>query len=253
MISVIILGTGNLANHLIDIFLPHKDIELVQVYGRNISALKKFEGEVNITTNLNALLDADIYIIAISDDAISVLSSQLKLKDKLVVHTSGNSSINALKTTNHKGVFYPLQTFSKDKSVNFKEIPICLETERVEDYKLLEKLAASISDKNYKIDSNQRKYIHLAAVFTNNFVNYMYKIGNDICEANDIPFEILQPLILETAKKVNNNPPAYIQTGPAVRHDYKTIDKHLQLLNGQEKEIYKLITQMIKETYGQKL
>ncbi|MDY7396697.1 Rossmann-like and DUF2520 domain-containing protein [Aureibaculum sp. 2210JD6-5] len=253
MISVIVLGTGNVANHLIDAFLKADSINLIQVYGRSKSALSKFENSVETTSKFKSLKDAEVYIITISDDAIPEFSSHLSLKDKLVVHTSGSVAMEALKTTGNKGVFYPLQTFSKDNPVNFAAIPICLETERKEDYKMLEKLASSISDKVYNIDSNQRKYIHLAAVFTNNFVNYMYKIGKDICLENDIPFDILHPLILESAKKIENADPVSIQTGPAKRNDKKTIEKHLKLLKGQKKEIYKLLTQSIKETYGKKL
>ncbi len=253
MISVIIFGTGNVANHLIDTFLKTKSIDLVQVYGRNCSALEKIKDKVNTTSNLDDIKDADVYIIAISDDAIPEFSSQLNLKGKLIVHTSGSFAMDVLKNIAYTGVFYPLQTFTKDIPINFREIPICIETKRNQDYKLLEELASSISDKVYSIDSNQRKYIHLAAVFTNNFVNYMYKIGDDICRENNIPFKILHPLILETAKKIENTSPIKTQTGPAVRNDNKTIEKQLNLLNNQEREIYKLLTQSIKDIYGKKL
>ena len=253
MISVIVLGTGNVANHLIKAFIEAKGIDLIQIYGRNITSLKKGATEVDTTSSLYQLKEADIYVIAISDDAISEFSSHLKLKNKLVVHTSGSVAMNALQIETNKGVFYPLQTFTKDKLVDFKEIPICLETEKTEDYKLLEKLARSISNKVFAINSKQRKYIHLAAVFTNNFTNYMYKIGNDICLKNSIPFEILHPLILETAQKVAHITPDKTQTGPAVRNDTKTIETQLNLLEGKEKEIYKLLTQSIKDNYGKKL
>ncbi|RPD98756.1 DUF2520 domain-containing protein [Aureibaculum marinum] len=253
MISAILLGTGNVANHLIDTFLQSKDVDLVQVYGRNSANLKLIRDKVCTTSEINQLKNADVYIIAISDDAIQEFSSQITIKNKLIVHTSGSVSMDALSFHKNRGVFYPLQTFTKNKPVNFKEIPICLETNRSENYKLLEQLAKSISNHVYNIDSNQRKYIHLAAVFTNNFVNYMYKIGNDICTENNIPFKILYPLILETAKKIKNNNPANIQTGPAVRNDTKTIEKQINLLNNQQQQIYKQLTQAIKNTYGKKL
>ena len=252
MISVILLGTGNLANHLIDAFLQTKNVNLVQVYGRNAAALAKFKKTVDTTSNLAHLKEADIYIIAISDDAIAEFSEQLLVRDKLVVHTSGSVSIDAIKTSN-RGVFYPLQTFTKDKPISFTAIPICIETKQKEDFNQLQQLASLLSNNVYTIDSNQRKYIHLAAVFTNNFVNYMYKIGNDICDENNIPFEILHPLILESATKIKNNKPVSIQTGPAVRNDKKTISNHLKLLKDDEKEIYNLLTQSIQNTYGKKL
>lgn len=252
-ISVIILGTGNVANHLIDAFLDSEDVDLIQIYGRNLTTLKNRDSKLNTISNLDYLKDADIYIIAIADDAIAEFSSQLKLQNKLVVHTSGSVAINNLQTSANKGVFYPLQTFSKGIPVDFKQIPICIETEHIDDYLILEKLAYSISDKVYPIDSIQRKYIHLAAVFTNNFVNYMYTVGKNICDENNIPFEILHPLIKETAKKIENNIPENIQTGPAVRNDIKTINTHLNMLNGKQKEIYKLLTTSIKDNYGKKL
>ena len=201
MISVIVLGTGNVGMHLINAFLANSTVELVQVYSRRKSSLKFIENKVDTTTSVNSLKSADIYIIAISDDAMPEFSSQLNLKNKLVVHTSGGSSIKVLKTSGNKGVFYPLQTFSKEQSVDFKSIPICIETENKEDLILLKELANIISNNVFMIDSEQRKYLHLAAVFTNNFVNHLYKIGFDICRENNIPYEALYPLIQETAQK----------------------------------------------------
>jgi predicted short-subunit dehydrogenase-like oxidoreductase (DUF2520 family) len=253
MISVIVLGTGNVGTHLITTFLKTNKVTLLQVYSRKKQSLIPFEKNVDTTDCIQHLKEADVYIIAIADDAIADFSSQLKFKDKLVVHTSGSASINALKNNGHKGVFYPLQTFSKKQPVDFKNIPICLETERKGDMLLLKKLANSISERVYTIDSHQRKRLHVAAVFSNNFVNFMYKLANDICDEYHIPFEILQPLILETAQKISTHHPVAIQTGPARRNDTKTINAHLQLLSGQPKEIYQLITQSILKTYGKKL
>ena len=253
MISVILLGTGNVATHLISAFSKAKKVELKQVYGRKKSSLKQIDKNINTTTNLADLEDADVYIIAISDDIIAKFSSQLQLKNKLVVHTSGSVSLQSLQCSANKGVFYPLQTFSKKHKVNFNEVPICIEAENKKDLSLLKKLASSISDKVYPIDSEQRKYLHISAVFTNNFVNKLYSIGYDICSQNKIPFEVLQPLILESAKKIAVNSPADIQTGPAYRNDTKIISNHLKLLSGNEKKIYKLLTESIQKTHGKKL
>ena len=253
MTSVIILGTGNVATHLISAFSKAKNVELKQVYGRKRSSLKQIDENINSTTNLNDLEDAEVYIIAISDDVISAFSSQLQLKNKLVVHTSGSVPLQSLQNIGNKGVFYPLQTFSKKHKVNFSEIPICIEAGNKNDLYLLEKLASSISNKVYPIDSEQRKYLHVSAVFTNNFVNHLYKIGNDICNQKKIPFKILHPLILESAKKITTNNPVKIQTGPAYRNDQKTILNHLKLLSDDEKKIYKLLTKSIQNTHGKKL
>ena len=253
MISVIVLGTGNVGTHLINAFRKAKNIELLQVYSRKKSSLKNFEDQVSGTTKLAELKAADVYIIAISDDEISNFSKNLNVKDKLVVHTSGSVAMKALQTNANKGVFYPLQTFSKNNDVDFRNVPICLETENEKDLLVLEQVASAISNHVYFIDSAQRKHLHIAAVFTNNFVNHIYKIGFDICKRHHIPFETLHPLILETASKVVQNNPEKIQTGPAHRKDKKTIASHLALLSGDEKKIYNILTESIKKTYGKKL
>jgi len=253
MISVIVLGTGNVGTHLINAFLENSSIELLQVYSRRKPSLKFLENRVPTTTSLNFLKSADVYVIAVSDNAISELSSHLNFENKLVVHTSGASSVNVLKNNGAKGVFYPLQTFTKDINIDFKEIPICIETENENDLLLLEKLASKISDNVFILNSEQRKYIHMAAVFTNNFVNHLYKIGYDICKEKGIPFEILHPLIRETANKVIHNEPRAIQTGPAYRNDTQTISKHLSLLTEEKKKLYQLLTDSIKKSHGEKL
>ena len=253
MISVVVLGTGNVGTHLINAFLENSSIELVQVYSRKKSSLNLFSNRVDTTNSLNSLKSADVYIIAISDDAISEFSSQLNLKNKLVVHTSGGASIDILRTNANKGVFYPLQTFSKNEKIDIKSIPICVETDNNEDLLLLEKLASHISDNVFIIDSEQRKYLHIAAVFANNFVNHLYKIGFDICSENNVPFEALYPLIQETALKIESAYPSEVQTGPAMRNDKNIIKKHLNLLSDDNKKLYRLLTESIQKTYGEKL
>lgn len=247
MIKVAIIGGGNVAIHLTKAFYETKEVSLVQVYARNIQQIKHLKHTVAITDNLELLMDADVYIIAISDDSISDVSFKIKRKNCLTVHTSGSVSLNSLKNTGRKGVFYLLQSFSKNKEINFNEVPFCLESENKEDLNLLEKLALSIGKKTYSINSKQRKTLHLAAVFVNNFTNHMYKIGEDICKEHLIPFEILHPLIQETAKKISELNPDEAQTGPAKRNDQKTIKNHLKLLDKEQQEIYQLITKSIRK------
>lgn len=253
MINVVLLGAGNLASHLTDNLLNNKVVNLIQVYNRSIAKIQYLKSKTLITDKINELEVADIYIITVSDDAISEVSSKLNLKNKLVVHTAGAASINELKSRSNKGVFYPLQSFSKETKIDFKTIPICIEAESKSDLDLLEKLAKSISKKCYYINSEQRKYLHVAAVFVNNFVNHLYHIGNEICEENGIPFEILHPIIEETSKKIIKIAPFNAQTGPAKRNDTKTLKNHKAILNKQQKEIYKLLTKSIQNTYGKKL
>ena len=253
MIKVVILGGGNVSYHLTTHLLENKKIELVQIYNRSIEKIVQFKSKTIVTDNLKELKEADIYIITISDDAISNLSSKLNLKGKLVVHTSGNTDLFELKSISSKGVFYPLQSFSKGKIIDFSEIPICIEASTENDLKVLETFAKSISNKVYKFNSQQREKIHLAAVFVNNFVNHLYHIGNEICDKNSIPFEILHPIILETATKITTLKPIDAQTGPAKRNDSITIKKHKAMLTQNQQEIYTLLTKSIYKTYGEKL
>ena len=253
MIRVSIIGSGNLAQHLIVAFSKTTDIELVQVFARKDAAVAHLTSPDKIYTNFNDIIAADLFIIAITDDAITEVSAAIPFSDELVVHTSGSVSIEAIDNKNRPGVFYPLQTFSKSKEVDFKTIPICIETKNEKDFEILEKVAKSISNTVYKINSEQRKALHIAAVFVCNFVNHLYQIGNDICIENDLPFDILKPLIQETANKILTLSPNQAQTGPAKRKDIQTINAHLSFLSDDnQKEIYKMLTKSIIDN-GKKL
>lgn len=244
MIKVILLGSGNVATHLFQAFSKVSEVEVIQVFSRTIS--KDFPESIQ-TSDFAQILEADVYIISVSDNAIAEVSNQLPFENRLVVHTSGSTDFDVLDAKNKRGVFYPLQTFSKNKTVDFSEIPICLETENISDYEILEKLAELISKSVNKIDGNQRKALHVSAVFVCNFVNHLYEIGNEICLENHIPFEILQPLIEETAQKIKTLSPKEAQTGPAVRNDNKTIEKHIDFLTDEnQKDIYKILTKSIQ-------
>lgn len=250
MISVVILGSGNLAFHLIKNFLNIDGIDLRQVYSRHLKDVEIFKNEVETINNLSCLKEADVTIVAVSDDAIAEVSSSIK--NSLVVHTSGSVEMDALKNLTNKGVFYPLQSFSKEKEVNLVDVPICLEAEQKNDVVILEKLATLLKGKIYHLNSDQRKRIHVAAVFVNNFTNHMYAMAQNICKQYKVPFSILYPLISETSQKIKNLNPIEAQTGPAIRNDELTIKNHLNLLNQHQQELYLKITQSIQE-YGNKL
>jgi predicted short-subunit dehydrogenase-like oxidoreductase (DUF2520 family) len=206
-----------------------------------------------ITSDYTQLQEADLYIIAVADDAIARVSSALPFENRLVAHTSGTVALEGLDPKNRPAVFYPLQSFSKDKPIDFKSVPICLEAENEKDVQILKQLAHSISNAVYEINSEQRKALHVAAVFVNNFVNHLYQMGNEICDANAIPFEILKPLIQETANKIATLSPKNAQTGPAKRNDLKTIAAHEEFLKDENQAaIYKLLTQSLQNN-GKKL
>lgn len=248
MTKVSIIGSGNVAQHLIQAFQLDNSIEIVQVFARTKKNLAHLLHTDRIISDYSQLQAADVYIIAVSDDAIAEVSSALPFNNQLVVHTSGTVALTSITITNRRGVFYPLQTFSKDKAVNFKTITICIEAENEKDTTTLKLIANAISDAVYDINSEQRKALHVAAVFVNNFVNHLYQIGNEICDANTIPFAILKPLIQETANKIATLSPKAAQTGPAKRNDISTIAAHQQFLTDENQAaIYNLLTQSIQD------
>lgn len=247
MKTINIIGSGNVAYHLMENIDTLPDFRLQQVAVRSKEKVLDLVSEDLIVTDIKNLNPADLTIIAVTDDAIKLVSDEIPYQNHLVVHTSGTTSMQMLNDKNRKGVFYPLQTFSKSRPVDFKNIPLCLETEQENDLKYLKVLAQQMSDKVYEISSEQRKSLHVSAVFVSNFVNHMYAIGDKICEENNIPFEILHPLIQETAVKITSLSPEEAQTGPAIRHDEKTITAHQNFLTNETfKNIYKLITESIQ-------
>lgn len=248
MIRITVIGSGNVAQHLIKAFAKSELVEIVQVYARKKEALSSLIEFDKITSDFEELQESDLYIIAVSDKAITDVSKQLPFQNRIVVHTSGAASLDVLDAKNRKGVFYPLQTFSKNKEIDFSIVPLCLEAENTFDFRVLETVAKSISNAVFAINSDQRKALHVAAVFVNNFTNHLYHIGKEICGEHQVPFEILRPLIQETAEKINTLDPVDAQTGPAKRNDTNTIAAHLDYLtNENQKNIYKLITQSIQD------
>jgi predicted short-subunit dehydrogenase-like oxidoreductase (DUF2520 family) len=214
MVKVCIIGSGNLAQHLITAFANSDSTELVQVFSRDISKISHLIAPESSTNDYNALAEADVYIISVTDSAIAEVSKNFPFSNRFVVHTSGSLSVEALDARNRRGVFYPLQTFTKNKPVNFREIPICIEAENEADYKLLEQVAQAISNHMYRISSGQRKALHVAAVFVNNFTNHLYDIGNRICDENQIPFDILKPFFYKKHNNIWLLTPSQAKPGP---------------------------------------
>jgi predicted short-subunit dehydrogenase-like oxidoreductase (DUF2520 family) len=251
MISIVLIGAGNVASHLYKAFSTSELVTVKQWYNRSIDAIKTFENNVAVTDNLNTLVEADVYIISVSDDAAAGLSQKLPFANRLVVHTSGSLGLHEMDKKNTRGVFYPLQSFSKNAEMDFKNVPICVECEERKYVPLLKKLGMAIDSPVHKVNSDQRQVLHLSAVFVNNFTNQLYRIAHEIAESQHAEFDILKPLILETAKKIEYLSPYLAQTGPAKRNDIKTIKRHLrQLENKQHVALYKLMTASIQKTHG---
>ena len=249
MIKVILFGSGNVAFHLAKAFQLSDNLDLIQLYRRDSKNDYLFDSNIPKINSLEKLEKAAIYILAINDDHIAEFSKKLKFTKGLVVHTSGSIGIDQLKCVAHKGVFYPLQTFSKNQKMEYETIPFCLETEFSNDMKLLKTFAESISNNVYEINSLQREKLHIAAVFANNFGNHMFKMAKDVCNEHHIPFDLLKPLIFSTSNKLYFMDPEEAQTGPAKRNDQKVIQKHIDQLKGDQKEIYAKISKSIIKTY----
>ncbi len=246
MIDVIVIGFGNVGFHLCKGFTSTPSVNLVQILSQHFTE-DNFQG-VEIIHDFENLAKADVYIISVNDDNIENVANKIPFKNRLVVHTSGNTQMESLPNTNRKGVFYPLQTFSKQREVLWKGIPICIEAQTADDLRLLKELAIAVSGKCFEIDSLQRKTLHLAAVFASNFVNHLYVIADEICTEKNIPFEILKPLIVETANKINSLSPLDAQTGPAKRFDSQTIQDHLtNFSDPQQKLLYEILTKSIQD------
>lgn len=246
MISVVILGSGNVAQHLIRALKDAPGIAVKMAYARTPQNLTHLLPGEKITDDFSKLPEADIYMISVSDDAINKVSASLPFSGRLVVHTSGTKSVGELDPKNRRGVFYPLQTFSKTREIDYSQIPLCLEAD-ADDMKILESVASAISKNHYHMDSQKRKALHVAAVFVSNFVNHMYVAGQSVASDHDIPFDVLKPLILETAQKVQSMEPAQAQTGPAIRNDQGTLTAHKEFLKDSRfAKLYEILTKSIQ-------
>ena len=255
--EVVIIGSGNVATHL-GLALKNKGITIKQVYSKNPVNAETLATKLDTTSTSDIAKiynEADIYFYALKDSALRGILKKIKMPSGIQVHTGGTIPMSEFEGfTARFGVFYPLQTFSIDKPVDFSNIPICIEASNFEVQTVLADLADLISTKHYLVDSERRKKLHLAAVFACNFTNYMYDIASEILVDAGVDFEIMYPLIDETTRKIKSITPFYAQTGPAVRMDSKTITRHLNLLNGKNnfKAIYKLLTQEIYKRHSPK-
>lgn len=238
--KVALVGTGNMAHNLGRALVESK-VHLIGVCARDVHKRS------SLATSLACdeldwadLVSADVVVLAVSDDAISEVST-LVPQGPIVVHTSGAVAMTAIQH-DRAGVLYPLQTMTTDQKVDWQSVPICVEGDTI----VLEPLASLLSDVVHVIDSETRKKVHLAAVLVNNFSNHLYTLASDWLEEQKVDFSILHPLLLETARKAVASDPASVQTGPARRGDVKVINQHLALLdNNSLTDIYRLMTDSI--------
>jgi predicted short-subunit dehydrogenase-like oxidoreductase (DUF2520 family) len=251
--KIVFIGAGNVASAIAKTL--HKKHDIVQVYSKSNAHAEQLASVLHcsFTNSLKKIVsDADIYIIAVKDDAIEQVASVLRLGNKLVLHTSGAIDISPLKKiSNRYGVLYPLQTFSKDSLIK-KGIPFCIEASDKNVKTELEELVKELKGEVHVLNSKQRARLHLAAVFVNNFTNHMFAIAEDILNEDKIPFDLLLPLIDETITKIKYKSPFQSQTGPALRKDKKTIKKHEKMLSDKPDylSIYKQMTKSIQHIHS---
>ena len=225
-----LIGRGRVATHMGKALLKAGH-EVTSVNSRTLAELPE---------------DADAYIIAVKDSALQeVISKAVKgREERLFLHTAGSMPLSVFDGyTQNGGVLYPMQTFSMDREVDFKEIPLFIEGNDAR----IRQLAESISNHVYELSTADRKYLHLAAVFACNFANHCYTLAADVLAKKGLPFDVMLPLVDETARKVHELHPRDAQTGPAVRGDQNVMQAQAALLEGQTKEIYELLSESIQE------
>lgn len=247
------IGSGNLAWHLAPA-LDNVGYTVKEVFSQNpkhAAALvgRLYQADVKATLDFSTS-SSDIFIIAVTDDAIQDIVREIILpEDAILIHTSGSQPLSVLgyAATPNLGVFYPLQTFSKAKKIDFKDVPVFVESDSDEVTQVLIKMGKLISGKVKKITSHDRKALHVAAVFASNFSNHILTIAKEIADKNGLDFELLKPLIAETLNKSLAIDPRHAQTGPAKRGDLQILDNHIEFLQDdpQIAEIYKIISQHI--------
>ena len=251
---VTLIGAGQVATQL-GVNLKQSGFIIDQVYSRNINNALTLANKINASA-IDAIesinTNADLYIISVSDNAVKLVSDALPTVKGLVVHTAGSLSLKTLEKHANHGIFYPFQTFSKDRNVGFEKIPLLLEANSTENLVAITAVANQLSTMVMNCDSEQRKQVHIAAVFACNFTNHMYSIAQDILENNKLSFDIIKPLIAETAEKILHLNPKDAQTGPAVRNDQNVVDSHINMLesNPTQQALYKLISNEITTKMG---
>lgn len=251
--NIVIIGTGNAATVLGRKF-KQAGHRIVQVFGRDASAASRLAYQLDTeSTNYWSVIrkDADIYLIAVADDAISDVAKHVHVPGKVVAHTAASIKKEVLKSmSHHYGVFYPLQSLRKDRA-ELPEVPLFIDASDDTARNKLEQLAESIS-KGQVIEAgeNERLKMHIAAIFVSNFVNHLYTLAEDYCEEEGIDFQQLRPLIEETAQRIKTISPSKAQTGPAIRRDEATIKQHLLSLEKYPKlkAVYEMMTKSIQDS-----
>ncbi|WP_314662584.1 Rossmann-like and DUF2520 domain-containing protein [Prevotella aurantiaca] len=252
--KIALIGAGNLATVLGHALYNAKH-DIVQVYSRTMAAAKQLAERLNAvpTDDLETITnDADLYIIALKDSVLDEVIGKIcpNRSEKLFVHTAGSMPIDVFRgRTKRYGVLYPMQTFSKTRIVDFRNIPVFVEANSISTMQTIIGVAQSVSDNVQELSSADRRYLHLAAVWACNYVNHCYDLAAEVLQKVGLPFDVMLPLTDETARKVHELSPREAQTGPAIRYDENIIEAQMQLMNDNPKaqKIYELMAKSIHE------
>jgi predicted short-subunit dehydrogenase-like oxidoreductase (DUF2520 family) len=254
MIKIIIIGTGNVGSHLCRCIESNSRTSKLLLVGYYNRAQKELSGiNTTLIPDFDNLPECDLILLAVPDDSIEKVSQEIRSSQTIVAHTSGSVAMKALQNHKHHGVLYMPQSFSKLREPNFEDITICLESNTAAVNQVLEMVAVTLSQKQEQVNSEQRKKLHLAAVYMNNFVNHCYSKAGEIMREASMDSHLLDALMRETLEKAIDLSPINSQTGPAIRSDLKTIEKHLKMLKKEDREMYRSITTSIQKTHGNKL
>ncbi len=250
--NISIIGLGNVGHHFA-IQLQKAGHNIHQLCSRNTFAQQTAQQcHAELVDDISKMdNEAEVYLFCVQDDKLAEALLSLNVSKKLLLHTSATADIVPVFMDNTFGVLYPLQTFSREVEMSFKEIPFFIAAENKHALQTIRQIALSLSPSVYEVDDEKRRGLHVAAVFVNNFPNYMYVVAEEICKQHELSFDVLKPLIQQTTLKVLQHLPFYVQTGPAVRRDKKTIEHHVQYLqknHPQWKDLYEVITQCIIDT-----
>lgn len=248
--KIAIIGSGNIASFFANKI--YKNYELTQIISKNIEHAKQLSSKYKCqySNNLEHLNnDLEVIIFAVKDDVLIELSKTYSFQNKLVIHTAGSVDLDDIKSfSKNISCIWCIYSIQKDNLPTSDSIPLVVNANNETSLNLVKKIAASISKNIIQLSDEQKNILHLAAVFANNFTNHLYVLSKQICEDHQIPFDILKPIILNTAEKVQNQNPKLLQSGPAIRHDKQTMEKHLMLIqNDNLKKLYSLLSTSIQQ------
>ena len=248
---IVLVGAGGLGTNL-GLALHEAGHDVLAVFSRTMEHARMLAERIGSqpTDDICALPnEADLFIVSVKDAVLTDVVQQLMQgrEEQYFAHTAGSMSLTLFQgMARHYGVFYPMQSFSKERRINFSEVPVFLEASDAQTLTQLKALSATLTPHVYELSTDKRRYLHLAAVFACNFANHCYALSAEILQQHGLPFSVMLPLIDETARKVHHLSPLEAQTGPAIRYDLNVINKQQQLLDDPAmKELYERLSKSI--------